>query len=74
MRGSWPCSGGVDSSVAAALMVEAGHDVVGVTLKQWEDADGNLADGGLLHRGRCRGRPAGGGPARHPLLRARLCR
>lgn len=28
-------SGGVDSSVAAALLVEAGHDVVGVTLKLW---------------------------------------
>lgn len=28
-------SGGVDSSVAAALMVEAGHEVVGVTLKLW---------------------------------------
>ncbi|HEY2430326.1 MAG TPA: tRNA 2-thiouridine(34) synthase MnmA [Acidimicrobiales bacterium] len=28
-------SGGVDSSVAAALMVEAGHDVVGVTMKLW---------------------------------------
>lgn len=26
-------SGGVDSSVAAALMVEAGHDVVGLTMK-----------------------------------------
>jgi tRNA-specific 2-thiouridylase len=33
-------SGGVDSSVAAALLVEAGHDVVGVTLKLWGgDAD-----------------------------------
>ncbi len=39
-------SGGVDSSVAAALMVEAGHDVIGVTLKQWEDADGNLPTAG----------------------------
>src|SRR5687767_3265032 len=31
-------SGGVDSSVAAALLVEAGHDVVGVTLKVWPGA------------------------------------
>jgi tRNA-specific 2-thiouridylase len=28
-------SGGVDSSVAAALLLESGHDVVGVTLKLW---------------------------------------
>jgi tRNA-specific 2-thiouridylase len=28
-------SGGVDSSVAAALLLDAGHDVVGVTLKLW---------------------------------------
>jgi tRNA-specific 2-thiouridylase len=28
-------SGGVDSSVAAALMLEAGHDVVGATMKLW---------------------------------------
>ncbi len=28
-------SGGVDSSVAAALLSEQGHDVVGVTLKLW---------------------------------------
>lgn len=28
-------SGGVDSSVAAATLAEAGHDVVGVTLKLW---------------------------------------
>jgi len=28
-------SGGVDSSVAAALLTEAGHDVTGVTLKLW---------------------------------------
>jgi tRNA-uridine 2-sulfurtransferase len=28
-------SGGVDSSVAAALLVEEGHDVVGATMKLW---------------------------------------
>jgi len=31
-------SGGVDSSVAAALLVEAGHEVVGATLKLWGGA------------------------------------
>ena len=30
-------SGGVDSSVAAALLVAEGHDVVGVTLKLWDN-------------------------------------
>ncbi|NHZ70540.1 MAG: tRNA 2-thiouridine(34) synthase MnmA [Proteobacteria bacterium] len=35
-------SGGVDSSVAAALMLEQGYDVVGVTLKQWEGPDGSM--------------------------------
>lgn len=39
-------SGGVDSSVAAALMLEAGHEVVGVTLKQWQGADGSLPTSG----------------------------
>jgi tRNA-specific 2-thiouridylase len=32
-------SGGADSSVAAALLREAGHDTVGVTLHLW-DAEG----------------------------------
>jgi tRNA-specific 2-thiouridylase len=30
-------SGGVDSSVAAAMLVEEGHEVVGVTLRLWEN-------------------------------------
>jgi tRNA-uridine 2-sulfurtransferase len=33
-------SGGVDSSVAAALLLQQGHDVVGVTLQQWPRGDG----------------------------------
>lgn len=35
-------SGGVDSSVAAALLRDAGHDVTGVTLKLW----GGVSDSG----------------------------
>ena len=35
-------SGGVDSSVAAALMLDAGYEVVGVTVKQWQGPDGSL--------------------------------
>ena len=30
-------SGGVDSSVAAVLLQEAGHDVFGITMKQFDD-------------------------------------
>lgn len=46
MRALVAMSGGVDSSVAAALMLEAGHDVVGVTLKQWEGPGGEMPTAG----------------------------
>jgi tRNA-specific 2-thiouridylase len=41
-------SGGVDSSVAAALLAAAGHDVVGITLQQWprDDSEQNEKHGG----------------------------
>ncbi|HEY5685295.1 MAG TPA: tRNA 2-thiouridine(34) synthase MnmA [Acidimicrobiia bacterium] len=39
-------SGGVDSSVAAALMKSEGHDVIGVTLKLWSGPDGELPTAG----------------------------
>lgn len=35
MRVMIAMSGGVDSSVAAALLVDAGHEVVGVTMRLW---------------------------------------
>jgi tRNA-specific 2-thiouridylase len=44
-------SGGVDSSVAAARLFDAGHDVVGVTLHLW-DYEEAPAVGGRSH-GRC---------------------
>jgi len=46
MRALVAMSGGVDSSVAAALMLEQGYDVVGVTLKQWEGSDGSMPTAG----------------------------
>ena len=46
MRALVAMSGGVDSSVAAALMLEQGYDVVGVTLKQWVGAGGAMPTAG----------------------------
>ncbi len=38
-------SGGVDSSVAAALLVEQGYEVVGVTMRLWTLHDGDALPG-----------------------------
>ncbi|HVS48283.1 MAG TPA: tRNA 2-thiouridine(34) synthase MnmA [Candidatus Dormibacteraeota bacterium] len=48
MRVAVAMSGGVDSSVAAALLQAHGHDVVGVTLQQWprEDTEESAKHGG----------------------------
>jgi tRNA-specific 2-thiouridylase len=37
-------SGGVDSSVAAALMLDAGHEVVGVTMRLWSEDGAHESD------------------------------
>lgn len=42
MRALVAMSGGVDSSVAAALMLDQGYEVIGVTLKQWEGPGGAM--------------------------------
>jgi tRNA-specific 2-thiouridylase len=38
-------SGGVDSSVAAALMAEAGHDVIGLSMQLYDQRDGDSGYG-----------------------------
>ncbi len=43
-------SGGVDSSLSAALVKEQGHEVVGVTMKLWPCAE---ADGGFTRTDAC---------------------
>lgn len=46
MRALVAMSGGVDSSVAAAMLVEEGHEVIGVTLKLWQGPNGEAPTAG----------------------------
>ena len=39
-------SGGVDSSVAAALLAEQGHDVIGLSMQLYDQSEGQISFGG----------------------------
>ena len=56
-------SGGVDSSVAAYLMQQAGYGCMGVTMKLYENEDA-----GVLRARRCGGCPPRGLCAGHAVL------
>ena len=65
-------SGGVDSSVVAAMLAEEGYDVVGVTLQLYDHGAALARKGRLLRRTRHPRRATGRRSDRLPALCARL--
>jgi len=61
-------SGGVDSSVAAALLAEQGHDVIGLSMQLYDQSEGQTSFGELLLDRRPARRASRGGGPRHPAL------
>ncbi len=65
-------SGGVNSSVTAAMLVAAGFEVVGITLQLYDHGSGDRQKGRLLRRAGCARRGACRRAPRHSALRPRL--
>ncbi len=65
-------SGGVDSSVAASLLAEAGHDVIGLSMQLYDQRESPEAFGSCCSLDDSAGRPPCGSVHRHPALPGQL--